>query len=40
MMNETVYLFALSLPELLDRMVAERDVVPAPTVPPLIEERP
>ncbi len=39
MMNETVYLFALSLPELLDRLVAERDVVPAPIIPPVDEER-
>ena len=39
MMNETVYLFALSLPELLDRLVAERDVVPAPVLPSADEER-
>ena len=29
MMNETVYLFALSLPDLLDRIVAARDEVRA-----------
>jgi len=39
MMNETVYLFALSLPELLDRLVAERDVAPPPVTPPGDEER-
>lgn len=39
MMNETVYLFALSLPELLDRLVAERDFVPAPVAPSGDEER-
>lgn len=36
MMNETVYLFALSLPDLLDRIVADRDevrVVPVPQPP-------
>ena len=40
MMNETVYLFALSLPDLLDRIVADRDEGRAPTVlPPSTEER-
>jgi len=37
MMNETVYLFALSLPDLLDRIVADRDEaripLPQPTSP-------
>ena len=40
MMNETVYLFALSLPDLLDRIVADRDEGRAPAVlPPSTEER-
>jgi hypothetical protein len=30
MMNETVYLFALSLPDLLDRLVADCEEVRAP----------
>jgi hypothetical protein len=34
MMNETVYLFALSLPDLLDRIVADRDDSRAPVPPP------
>ena len=34
MMNETVYLFALSLPDLLDRIVADRDEVRAPVPQP------
>jgi hypothetical protein len=29
-MNETVYLFALSLPDLLDRLVADREEVQTP----------
>jgi len=35
-MNETVYLFALSLPDLLDRIVAAREDVrvPVPEPPP------
>ena len=36
MMNETVYLFALSLPDLLDRLVADRDEGrPATILPPV-----
>ena len=34
MMNETVYLFALSLPNLLDRIVADKDEVRVPVPPP------
>jgi hypothetical protein len=34
MMNETVYLFALSLPDLLDRIVADRAEVRAPVPQP------
>jgi hypothetical protein len=34
MMNETVYLFALSLPDLLDRIVAHREEGRAPVMPP------
>ena len=34
MMNETVYLFALSLPDLLDRIVTDRDEVRAPAPQP------
>jgi hypothetical protein len=34
MMNETVYLFALSLPDLLDRIVADRDEVRVPVPQP------
>ncbi len=34
MMNETVYLFALSLPDLLDRIVTDRDEVRVPAPPP------
>jgi hypothetical protein len=30
MMNETVYLFALSLPDLLDRLVTDREEVRVP----------
>ena len=30
MMNETVYLFDLSLPDLLDRLVTDREEVRAP----------
>jgi hypothetical protein len=39
MMNETVYLFALSLPDLLDRIVADRDEVrvPVPQPAPALE---
>jgi hypothetical protein len=33
-MNETVYLFALSLPDLLDRIVADRDEVRVPVPQP------
>ena len=40
MMNETVYLFALSLPDLLDRIVTHRDETQAPAlVPPAAEKR-
>jgi len=34
MMNETVYLFALSLPDLLDRIVAAPDEVRVPVPQP------
>jgi hypothetical protein len=34
MMNETVYLFALSLPDLLDRIVADREEVRVPVPQP------
>jgi len=34
MMNETVYLFALSLPALLDRLVTDRDDTRPDSVPP------
>jgi hypothetical protein len=34
MMNETVYLFALSLPDLLDRIVTDRDEVRVPAPQP------
>jgi hypothetical protein len=34
MMNETVYLFALSLPDLLDRIVADRVEVRVPVPEP------
>jgi hypothetical protein len=33
-MNETVYLFALSLPDLLDRLVTDRDEVRVPAPQP------
>jgi hypothetical protein len=33
-MNETVYLFALSLPALLDRIVADQDEAPVPLFQP------
>jgi hypothetical protein len=40
MMNETVYLFALSLPDLLDRIVADRTEVRSPALlPPSPEKR-
>jgi len=40
MMNETVYLFALSLPDLLDRLVADRDDQrPATIQPPVTDPR-
>jgi hypothetical protein len=40
-MNETVYLFALSLPDLLDRIVTEHWETPAPTTqPPSSDARP
>ena len=35
MMNETVYLFALSLPDLLDRIVTDRDESRAPVPQPI-----
>jgi hypothetical protein len=38
MMNETVYLFALSLPDLLDRIVADRDEVRAPVPQPQLPD--
>jgi hypothetical protein len=34
LMNETVYLFALSLPDLLDRIVTDRDEVRVPVPQP------
>ena len=34
LMNETVYLFALSLPDLLDRIVADREDVRVPVPQP------
>jgi hypothetical protein len=34
MMNETVYLFALSLPDLLDRIVADREEMQVPVPQP------
>jgi hypothetical protein len=33
-MNETVYLFALSLPDLLDRIITDRDEVRMPVPQP------
>lgn len=39
MMNETVYLFALSLPDLLDRIVAARGESRVPAMPPVKEKR-
>jgi hypothetical protein len=38
MMNETVYLFALSLPDLLDRIVTDRDEVRVPDPQPAIPD--
>lgn len=39
-MNETVYLFALSLPELLDRIVASQDQERSPELRPPAAEKP
>jgi hypothetical protein len=39
MMNETVYLFALSLPDLLDRIVADRTDDRSPAITPAPEKR-
>lgn len=41
MMNETVYLFALSLPDLLDRIVTDRDEarIPVPQPPSPVPAR-
>ena len=39
MMNETVYLFALSLPDLLDRIVADRPTDRLPAITPAPEKR-